>query len=213
MSGVYCATNGITSVLHADRAPHNVRVAGDRLNVIDFDDAGFGWDLYEVGVALFAAQLRPYFEVVVDAMVAGYRAERDLSEPDLRLLPMFLLIRGLASLGSLHGRPHLGLASRIAPLPERPTAPAQQPPCPADILQHVVGVSSRHVHFIKRLTRRQPCGAAPPPRRPRLVSGGFRGRGHRWARRRSFLTSIILRHARAAPAPLLPWSTAARAKA
>lgn len=121
----YGTTDAIYSLIHADLHPYNVLVAGDRLNVIDFDDAGFGWHLYELGVALFAAQLRPYFEVVVDAMVAGYRAERDLSEPDLRLLPMFLLIRGLASLGWTHGRTELGLESRMAPLIERTTAQAE----------------------------------------------------------------------------------------
>ena len=89
----------------ADLHPHNLLVNGDQLHVIDFDDSGFGWHQYEIAVALDAYRKPPHFEVARDALIAGYRSERPLSDAAIELLPMFLLIRSLALLGWLHERP------------------------------------------------------------------------------------------------------------
>jgi len=98
------------SMIHADLRSTNVLVAGDQVHVIDFDDAGFGWHLYDVAVAL----AEPYaldsdYEPIRDALVEGYRARRALSDEDLALLPQFLVARLLASLGWLHDRPEVDL--------------------------------------------------------------------------------------------------------
>ena len=39
----WAASPSVYSMIHADMHPGNVLVDGDRLTVIDFDDAGFGW--------------------------------------------------------------------------------------------------------------------------------------------------------------------------
>jgi Ser/Thr protein kinase RdoA (MazF antagonist) len=95
------------SLIHADLHPHNVMVDGERLYVIDFDDAGFGWHQYELAVALFYYKGEKNFDVMRAALIAGYRSERDLTDTALELLPMFLLIRALVLLGWIHGRPEL----------------------------------------------------------------------------------------------------------
>jgi Ser/Thr protein kinase RdoA (MazF antagonist) len=97
------------SLIHADLHPKNVLVDGERLHVIDFDDAGFGWHAYELAVALFSYQGQACFEAAREGLVAGYRAERPLDERTLERMPTFLLIRGLALIGWLHDRPELGL--------------------------------------------------------------------------------------------------------
>lgn len=101
----YGKGQGTYSMIHADLHPHNVLANGDRLYVIDFDDAGFGWHQYELAVALSAYQDSPHFDAVRDALIAGYRAERPLSDAAIELLPMFLLTRSLALLGWLNERP------------------------------------------------------------------------------------------------------------
>ena len=93
--------------------PHNLLVNGDQLHVIDFDDAGFGWHQYEIAVALDAYRRPPHFEVARDALIAGYRSERPLSDAAIELLPMFLLIRSLALLGWLHERPEHNKGDRV----------------------------------------------------------------------------------------------------
>ncbi len=109
----YGKGDGIYSLIHADLHPDNLLVNGDQLHVIDFDDSGFGWHQYELAVALDAYRKPPHFEVARDALVAGYRSERNLSDEAIELLPMFLLIRSLALLGWLHERPEHNRGNRV----------------------------------------------------------------------------------------------------
>jgi Ser/Thr protein kinase RdoA (MazF antagonist) len=106
-------------LIHADLHPYNVLVDQDRLTVIDFDDAGFGWHQYELAVALPS---RPgqqgSLAGLQDSLIKGYRAERALSDQALSLLPAFMLVRTLVTLGWVHARPELGHGARIAPLIE-----------------------------------------------------------------------------------------------
>ncbi len=95
----------IFSLIHADLHPDNVLVSGDRLTVIDFDDAAFGWHAYDLAVAIFHLQPEPNFAQAQAALMAGYRSARALSADTEALIPMFLLIRGLAVIGWLSQRP------------------------------------------------------------------------------------------------------------
>lgn len=95
------------SMIHADLRTANVMVHEDHLNVIDFDDAGFGWHLYDIAVALFDASLGEDFENLKNALVEGYRSERPLSDEQVADLSLFLIIRTLATLGWLHDRPEV----------------------------------------------------------------------------------------------------------
>jgi len=101
------------SMIHADMHPGNILVDGDRLTVIDFDDAAWGWHAYDIAVALFYHQGGPTFDAFERAYLAGYRSVRRLSEQSLALLPMFRLARGLAQIGWFHQRPELDRAARF----------------------------------------------------------------------------------------------------
>ncbi len=74
-------------------------IDGAHAAVIDFDDAGFGWHQYDLAVALIAYHDHPDFIMFRDACIAGYRSVRAISDADLALLPMFLLIRDMAQMG------------------------------------------------------------------------------------------------------------------
>jgi Ser/Thr protein kinase RdoA (MazF antagonist) len=100
-------------LIHADLHPHNVLVDGTRTAVIDFDDSGFGWHQYDLAVALVAYQEAPEFCAFRDACIAGYRSVRAIAENDLALLPMFLLIRGMAQIGWHHQRPELPSSANL----------------------------------------------------------------------------------------------------
>jgi len=100
-------------VIHADLHPGNLLVGGDKLTVIDFDDAAFGWHQYDLAVALIRHQSRPDFAAIEAACLRGYRGARDLPEPALDLVPMFRLVRGLAQIGWLHQRPEIDPGERF----------------------------------------------------------------------------------------------------
>ena len=107
------------SLIHADLHPRNVLIDGAHAAVIDFDDSGFGWHQYDLAVALVAYQDHPDFVMFRDACIAGYRSVRTISDADLALLPMFLLIRDMAQMGWFHQRPELPRAAVLPRLKER----------------------------------------------------------------------------------------------
>jgi Ser/Thr protein kinase RdoA (MazF antagonist) len=95
------------SLIHADMHPGNIVVDGDRLTVIDFDDAGFGWHQYDIAVVLTYWQSKANAAEIERAFFDGYRATRQVPDEALASIPMFRLIRGMAAIGWLHQRPEL----------------------------------------------------------------------------------------------------------
>jgi Ser/Thr protein kinase RdoA (MazF antagonist) len=96
------------SLIHADLHPGNVVVMGKRLHVIDFDDAAFGWHAYDFAVALKNYEEDPAFAGYQAALIRGYRSQRPIDDDVVALIPLFLLIRALNSIGWADARPELG---------------------------------------------------------------------------------------------------------
>lgn len=92
-------------LIHADIHPENVMVHQGKVSVIDFDDAGFGWHIYDLAIAICHDLESDYFEDIRDALFEGYRCERSLDPSSEELLPMFHVIRELIMLGWLQERP------------------------------------------------------------------------------------------------------------
>ncbi len=91
-------------LIHADLVPENILVEGNNLRVIDFDDAGFGWHLFELATSLYFIRRDAVYEEARDALIEGYREVRPLPDQDLARLPMFLAARGSTYLGWVHTR-------------------------------------------------------------------------------------------------------------
>jgi Ser/Thr protein kinase RdoA (MazF antagonist) len=91
-------------VIHADLMPDNVIVAKEGLYLIDFDDAGFGWYLFDIAASVFSFSNAPGFDSILHSFVSGYRLHRELSDTSLSLLPLFLAARGTTLMGWLHSR-------------------------------------------------------------------------------------------------------------
>jgi Ser/Thr protein kinase RdoA (MazF antagonist) len=119
------------SMIHADLHTGNLLVDGDELTVIDFDDAGFGWHQYDVAVALFTYRTSGDYARAERAFLRGYRTRRGISADALALVPMFLLIRGLAIIGWIHQRPELDRSRYLAGLKDFVCAQCEvfEPPC------------------------------------------------------------------------------------
>ena len=115
----YGKDQGTYSLIHADLHPDNLIITGDHVHIIDFDDAGFGWHQYELAVAIFYYQDTPYFDTIRDAIVAGYLTGRRLSQADIDLLPIFVLIRSMVLLGWIEQRPELDNSHKLPVLIEK----------------------------------------------------------------------------------------------
>ena len=115
-------------LIHADMAFENVLVAENGETVVlDFDDGGPGWFVYDLAVSLFVHDGQPGFELRRDWLVRGYREVRSLSERSVAELPTFFMARRLATLGWTATRAETAHASglreqRIADAPVRSRA-------------------------------------------------------------------------------------------
>lgn len=104
------------SLIHADLHPGNIVVDDDQFTAIDFDDAAFGWHVFDIAVALSQHVLDPRLEDLMAACVQGYRTKRPLADRDAEMAPLFLLSRCMAQLGWLHQRPEIAPSPRLIQL-------------------------------------------------------------------------------------------------
>jgi Ser/Thr protein kinase RdoA (MazF antagonist) len=98
----------IFSLIHADLNPDNIVFDNGNLAMIDFDDAAYGWHMYDIASALFEERNHPDFASLRASLFDGYQKHRPLGEREVRTLDLFLLIRGLALIGWFHQRPEHG---------------------------------------------------------------------------------------------------------
>ncbi|GGK29793.1 Ser/Thr protein kinase RdoA (MazF antagonist) [Caldalkalibacillus uzonensis] len=82
-------------LIHADLRLANLLVEDNKIKVIDFDDCGFGWYLFDLGAALSFIEHKPYVPELVKAWVKGYRKVRPLSEEEEQEIPTFIMLRRL----------------------------------------------------------------------------------------------------------------------
>jgi len=92
------------SLIHADFLPENLLVVPEGVRLIDFDDCGFGWHMFDVATAVFFQAGEAAFDTVLEALVDGYRSVRPLPDAHLALLPAFLAARATTYLGWVHTR-------------------------------------------------------------------------------------------------------------
>ena len=91
----HAATTPLMPV-HADVLRENILVDGAALSLIDFDDSGLGFPLYDLGTVMSQNLYEPAREEIRAALIAGYETLRPV---DSRMVDLFTLARTLASVG------------------------------------------------------------------------------------------------------------------
>ncbi|MGJ6962025.1 phosphotransferase enzyme family protein [Streptosporangium sp. G11] len=87
---------GRYGLIHADLRAANLLVEGESPpGVIDFDDCGFGWHLYDLAAAVSFVEHRPEVPELVGAWVRGYRTVLDLPAEDEAEIWTFVMFRRL----------------------------------------------------------------------------------------------------------------------
>jgi Ser/Thr protein kinase RdoA (MazF antagonist) len=85
-------------LIHADMRLANLLVEGDKTRLIDFDDCGFGWYLYDFAAAVSFIEDHPQIPDLRMAWVSGYRESRTLSEGEVFEIDSFVMLRRMALL-------------------------------------------------------------------------------------------------------------------
>ncbi|MEV7011520.1 phosphotransferase [Streptosporangium sp. NPDC051022] len=88
---------GRYGLIHADLRLANLLVAGDgeTPSVIDFDDCGFGWHLYDLAAAVSFIEHDPQVPELAASWVRGYRTVLDLPAEDEAEIWTFIMFRRL----------------------------------------------------------------------------------------------------------------------
>ena len=102
-------------LVHADLRLANLLVDGRDLSLIDFDDCGFCWYLYDFAAAISFIEHEPYVPELERAWVAGYRTVAELAKDEAALIPVFVMLRRVL------------LTAWVASHAETPTAQALGP--------------------------------------------------------------------------------------
>ena len=82
-------------LIHADLRLANLLVDNGRLALIDFDDCGFCWYLYDFAAAVSFLEHQPYIPALQAAWIEGYRTIIQLSDGQAAQLPLFVMLRRL----------------------------------------------------------------------------------------------------------------------
>jgi Ser/Thr protein kinase RdoA (MazF antagonist) len=103
-------------LIHADlRLANLLESPGRPTAVIDFDDCGFGWFLYDFGAAVSFIEDHPDVPAATDQWVEGYRRVSPLPAADEAQLRTFVMFRRLLLLAWIGSHASVDVARELAP--------------------------------------------------------------------------------------------------
>jgi Ser/Thr protein kinase RdoA (MazF antagonist) len=80
-------------LIHADLRLANLLVDGDHLRIIDFDDCGFSWFLYDFATAVSFIEDHPALPELMAAWIDGHGRVAALSREEVEEIPTFIVLR------------------------------------------------------------------------------------------------------------------------
>jgi Ser/Thr protein kinase RdoA (MazF antagonist) len=80
---------------HCDMRLANLLFEGNTVKVIDFDDCGFSWYMYDAATPVSFYEHEPQVPQLIEHWKAGYRRVTALSEHDEAEIPTFVMLRRL----------------------------------------------------------------------------------------------------------------------
>ncbi len=97
-------------LIHGDLRLANLLIDGAATKVIDFDDCGFGWLMYDCATTVSFFEHRPEVPELVAAWLRGYRKVIDLPRADEEEIPTFVMLRRLLLVAWIGSRSETRLA-------------------------------------------------------------------------------------------------------
>jgi Ser/Thr protein kinase RdoA (MazF antagonist) len=83
-------------LIHADLVKENVLIDQEHLGLLDFDDGGWGYRVFDLATALLKFTDSPHFGARQAALLKGYQKLRAI---DLSSLPLFMALRAVTYVG------------------------------------------------------------------------------------------------------------------
>lgn len=106
---------GRFGLIHADMRLANLIISDGSTRLIDFDDCGFGWFMYDFAAGISFMEDHPQVPVLKEAWVRGYRKFRELNDDDEREIDTFVMMRRMALLAWIGSHIEVDEARALAP--------------------------------------------------------------------------------------------------
>jgi Ser/Thr protein kinase RdoA (MazF antagonist) len=100
-------------LIHCDMRLANLLVDGPQVKVIDFDDCGFSWLMYDAATPMSFYEHLPEVPDLVRHWLAGYRRVIDLPQADEDEIPTFIMLRRLLLVAWIGSHSETGLAQEM----------------------------------------------------------------------------------------------------
>jgi Ser/Thr protein kinase RdoA (MazF antagonist) len=82
-------------LVHGDTRLANLLIDGDIVKILDFDDCGFSWFMYDAATTVSFYEHEPQVPELIDAWKTGYRRVAPLALADEQEIPTFIMLRRL----------------------------------------------------------------------------------------------------------------------
>lgn len=110
-------------LIHCDMRLANLLIDGDVTKVIDFDDCGFSWFMYDCATTVSFFEHKPEVPSLLSSWVRGYRKIVDLSDEDEAEIPTFVMLRRLLLVAWFGSHSGIDLAQSMGEEYTRDTVP------------------------------------------------------------------------------------------
>jgi Ser/Thr protein kinase RdoA (MazF antagonist) len=89
---------------HCDLRLANLLLDGSQVKVLDFDDCGFGWYMYDAATSVSFHEHLPEVPGLIELWLEGYRTVRDVGKAEEEEIPTFVMLRRLLLVAWLGSR-------------------------------------------------------------------------------------------------------------
>jgi Ser/Thr protein kinase RdoA (MazF antagonist) len=100
-------------LVHADLRLANLLADDGHLRIIDFDDCGFSWFMYDFATAVSFIEHDPQVPALLEAWINGYRSVAALVPADVEEIPTFVVLRRILLCAWLASHSEVPLASQL----------------------------------------------------------------------------------------------------
>lgn len=109
----YGQGNDRFGLIHCDLRLANLLIDRDAVKVIDFDDCGFSWFMYDAATPVSFYEHQPQVPDLIESWKTGYRRVLDLAAADEAEIPTFVMLRRLLLLAWIGSHSETDLAQSM----------------------------------------------------------------------------------------------------
>jgi len=111
--GAYGAGPERFGLVHADLRLANLLVDREHLRIIDFDDCGFSWFMYDFASGVSFIEDDPKIAALLEAWLRGYRRVSPLASADAEEIPTFVMLRRILLCAWLASHSEVPIAQQL----------------------------------------------------------------------------------------------------